>query len=86
MMTTQRRFPWGGSGIDFPIAQICSPVQTARAALQKRRPCPAIGKTSGPCRGYVVEPVQPLRRGGAEAPGNMQWQTRRAAKEKDKGE
>jgi hypothetical protein len=26
----------------------------------------------------------PLKRGGADAPGNMQWQTKAAAKAKDK--
>jgi hypothetical protein len=28
--------------------------------------------------------VVPLKRGGADAPGNMQWQTIQAAKAKDK--
>jgi len=30
--------------------------------------------------------VTPLKRGGADSPGNMQWQTREAAKEKDRWE
>jgi hypothetical protein len=28
--------------------------------------------------------MEPLKRGGADAPGNMQWQTTAAAKAKDK--
>jgi hypothetical protein len=33
-----------------------------------------------------VDHVRPLKRGGADAPNNMQWQTTQAAKEKDKTE
>lgn len=58
-------------------------------ALQKFKksyPCPATGKTYGSCPGYVVDHVTPLKRGGADAPSNMQWQTKAAAKEKDKWE
>ena len=41
---------------------------------------------SGSCPGYVVDHIVPLKRGGADAPGNMQWQTTGAAKEKDRWE
>jgi hypothetical protein len=34
----------------------------------------------------VVDHVTPLKRGGADAPSNMQWQTKEAAKAKDKSE
>jgi hypothetical protein len=30
--------------------------------------------------------VKPLKRGGADAPSKMQWQTKEAAKQKDKTE
>jgi hypothetical protein len=30
--------------------------------------------TSGPCSGYVIDYVVPLKRGGADAPGNMELQ------------
>jgi hypothetical protein len=36
--------------------------------------------------GYVVDHVVPLARGGADDPGNMQWQTIEEAKAKDKVE
>jgi hypothetical protein len=58
----------------------------ARASFQRSHPCPATGKSSGACPGYVVDHVKPLKRGGADKPSNMQWQTREAAKQKDKTE
>jgi hypothetical protein len=36
--------------------------------------------------GYVVDHIRPLACGGADAPSNMQWQTREAAKAKDRTE
>jgi hypothetical protein len=57
-----------------------------RAAFQKSHPCPSTGKHSGACPGYVVDHVLPLKRGGADQPSNMQWQTTEAAKQKDKWE
>lgn len=57
----------------------------AKRAFQKSHPCPATGKASGGCRGYVVDHVVPLKRGGADSQ-NMQWQTKAEAKAKDKTE
>jgi hypothetical protein len=37
-------------------------------------------------RGHVVDHIMPLACGGADAPGNMQWQTTEDAKAKDKVE
>ena len=56
------------------------------SAFKKQHPCPSTGKTYGSCPGYVVDHVVPLKRGGADSPGNMQWQTKAAAKQKDKWE
>jgi len=56
----------------------------AKRAFRKLHPCPATGRTSGACPGYVIDHVVPLKRGGADAPDNMQWQTSAAAKAKDK--
>ncbi|MGZ5583988.1 MAG: HNH endonuclease signature motif containing protein [Usitatibacter sp.] len=58
----------------------------ARGEFKKSHPCPSTGRSSGGCPGYVIDHVTPLKRGGADAPGNMQWQTKAAAKEKDKWE
>jgi hypothetical protein len=57
-----------------------------KAAFEKSHPCPSTGKSSGSCPGYVVDHVVPLKRGGADRPENMQWQTKEAAKAKDKTE
>ena len=58
----------------------------AKDQFKHQNPCPATGKSSGACPGYVIDHVTPLKRGGADAPGNMQWQTKQAAKQKDKVE
>lgn len=58
----------------------------AKHDFQKSHPCPATRGTSGSCPGYVVDHVVPLKRGGADAPSNMQWQTIEQAKQKDKVE
>jgi len=36
--------------------------------------------------GYVVDHIVPLKKGGADAPYNMQWQTKAEAKAKDRWE
>ena len=58
----------------------------AKSDFKKKHPCPSTVKTSGACPGYVIDHVKPLKRGGADAPSNMQWQTTAAAKQKDKTE
>ena len=58
--------------------------ETAKHSFERSHPCPATGKASGACPGYVVDHVVPLKRGGADAPGNMQWQTTAAARAKDR--
>ena len=60
--------------------------QKAKDQFKKSHPCPATGKSSGACKGYVIDHVQALKHGGADAPSNMQWQTKEAAKQKDRWE
>jgi 5-methylcytosine-specific restriction endonuclease McrA len=57
-----------------------------RRAFQRHHPCPSTGRTYGACPGYVVDHIKPLKRGGADRPSNMQWQTTAEAKAKDKWE
>jgi hypothetical protein len=54
-----------------------------RRQFQHLYPCPSTGKTYGPCRGFVVDHVNPLACGGPDATENMAWQTNAAAKMKD---
>ncbi len=56
----------------------------ARAAFQRANPCPSTGRPTGSCPGYVVDHIQPLKRGGADRPDNMQWQTVAEARAKDR--
>ncbi len=58
--------------------------QEAKYQFKKMHPCPATGSSTGGCPGYVIDHVQPLKRGGADAPYNMQWQTKEDARAKDR--
>jgi hypothetical protein len=60
--------------------------QSAKREFRKHHPCPATGSSRGLCRGYVIDHIKPLKRGGSDTPGNMQWQTKAAAKAKDRVE
>jgi hypothetical protein len=60
--------------------------RAAKAAFEREHPCPSTGLARGPCRGYIVDHVDPLECGGADSPSNMQWQTVADAKAKDKTE
>lgn len=58
----------------------------AKDAFKHEHPCPSTGKGSGACPGYVIDHVNPLECGGADASSNMQWQTIADGKAKDKTE
>lgn len=49
-------------------------------------PGPSTGETTARCPGYVIDHIRPLKERGADDPANMQWQTKEAAKQKDKWE
>lgn len=55
-------------------------------AFERTHPCPSTGRTSGACPGYVIDHIVPLKRGGADEPSNMQWQTYADGRAKDKVE
>ena len=59
---------------------------SAKNRFKKENPCPSTGESSGSCPGYVIDHVVPLKRGGADSPENMQWQTEEEAKLKDRTE
>jgi hypothetical protein len=58
----------------------------AKDEFRRRYPCPSTGSSRGACPGYVIDHVQALKHGGADAPENMQWQTKADAKAKDRWE
>ena len=60
--------------------------QSAKVDFKREQPCPATGEPKGPCKGWVIDHIQPLACGGADVPSNMQWQTVSDGKEKDKWE
>jgi hypothetical protein len=59
---------------------------TAKNNFKREHPCPSNGRSSGNCPGYVIDHINPLECGGADAPFNMQWQTIADGKAKDKTE
>lgn len=59
---------------------------SARSEFKRANPCPATGRSSGACSGYVIDHVQPLKRGGVDRSSNMQWQTKEDARAKDRWE
>jgi hypothetical protein len=53
------------------------------ADFQRAHPCPATGKTTGACPGWIKDHKWPLCAGGPDAVDNLQWQTVEEAKKKD---
>jgi hypothetical protein len=49
--------------------------QSAKVEFKQLHPCPSTGARKGPCKGYVIDHINPLSCGGADASHNMQWQT-----------
>jgi hypothetical protein len=59
---------------------------SVKREFQLTHPCPATGRTSGACPGYVKDHITALKCGGPDAVSNMQWQTTADAKAKNKWE
>jgi hypothetical protein len=59
---------------------------SVKREFQLTHPCPATGLTSGACPGYVKDHIVTLVCGGPDVVSNLQWQTIREAREKDKWE
>jgi len=57
--------------------------QAAKNQFKAANPCPTNGNRQGSCPGYVIDHIEALACGGADAPINMQWQSIAAGKEKD---
>ena len=45
----------------------------AIAEFKQSQPCPANGNRYGPCPGWQIDHVVPLKCKGDDAPANMQW-------------
>lgn len=58
----------------------------AKAAFQREHPCPSTSAQRGKCPGYVIDHITPLCAHGPDDPSNMQWQTIKEAKIKDREE
>lgn len=59
---------------------------SARHTFRDLNPCPATGETTGPCPGYIIDHIVPLKRGGSDSFENMQWQSTEDSKAKDRVE
>jgi hypothetical protein len=73
----------------LPIALADASQRIPRSHAEKIRfarehPCPATGKPTPSCPGYVLDHVVPLCAGGPDKASNMQWQSKADAKAKDR--
>lgn len=60
--------------------------QVAKDQFRHANICPSTGLHKGRCVGWVIDHINPLCNGGADAPINMQWQSVADAKIKDRWE
>ena len=68
--------------IAFSGAQARDPAQVRN--FRRDHACPATGKFTGACPGWVVDHIIPLCLGGPDEPRNMQWQDKAASLAKDR--
>jgi hypothetical protein len=60
------------------LPTFAQPIQRSQAeirAFRAENPCPATGKTRGPCGGHEIDHADPICAGGADRRENMQWLT-----------
>jgi hypothetical protein len=69
-----------------PLERECNAARQPGESSSARTVARLPGRPNGACPGYVVDHIVPLKRGGADGPGNMQWQTAAEAKAKDRVE
>jgi hypothetical protein len=74
------------AGMSAPADARTKRSQSAKVEFKAEHPCPATGARKGPCKGYVIDHVNPLACGGPDTAANMQWQTVAEGKAKDKWE
>lgn len=87
-------FVWATTASASPRCDTCPRDQyghiqrhaTAKAEFKRAHPCPSTQQSRGACPGYVIDHIIALKRGGADSPSNMQWQTRADARSKDRRE
>lgn len=58
----------------------------AKAEFKRMNPCPATGERRGKCLGFEIDHAVPLKCGGADHHGNMQWLSVEQHKEKTRRE
>lgn len=68
------------------LAHSATRSSAAIAEFKRQQPCPITEKRRGPCPGYQIDHVTPLKCGGPDSPSNMQWLTVEDHKAKTKRE
>jgi hypothetical protein len=71
-------------GLTTPAEARVKRSQSAKFEFKQQHPCPATGAHKGPCKGFVIDHINPLACGGQDSPSNMQWQTVAEGKAKDR--
>jgi hypothetical protein len=66
-----------------PVAAKAHRSGWARMAFREGHPCPSTGATRGSCPGWIVDHIEPICFGGADAPFNMQWEPLPESLDKD---
>lgn len=56
-----------------PTALALPRSSAVKAEFRKANPCPATGRTRGPCDGWQIDHMHPLCAGGIDHPDNLNW-------------